>query len=160
VLSGYLAAIAVILACGLLLGRLAAEIPAGALGYLGLLPLGIGLNRLRIALFARQGRDAGIPQAPAAMTAGGTAMLNIANGSDTLSVFTALLADNAAPFDYVITTTIIASAILWFLLALFIGRHPLTRRSVPTVETWLVPVLLVCVGLYILADTATDTVVG
>ena len=133
---GYLGAIALILVSGLLLGRLAEEIPSDALGYLGLLPLGIGLNRLRIAL------------------------LSLANGRDILAVTTALLADSAAPFDYVIAGTIMGSALLWFRLALYIGRHALLRCVQPAVNTWLVPLLLICVGLYILGNTATDTVAG
>jgi cadmium resistance protein CadD (predicted permease) len=34
---------------------------------------------------------------------------------------------------------------------------PLLRRLIASLERWLVPALLIGIGLYILADTATDT---
>ena len=160
VLVGYVVAILAIVIVALLLGRLADTITDGALGYLGLLTLGMGINRLRKTLLASRHEDGGQQITPSTLGYAGAATLMLSNGTDTLGVVTALLADTSTPLDSIIALTMMGAALLWFGIALAIARQPRVSRVLARAERWLVPVLLICVGLYILADTTTDTFVG
>jgi len=158
VLSGYAAAMAVLALLGIAVARVADELPDAALGYLGLIPLAMGLVRLRRALLPP--RAAAEVHAPGpTLGFAGVAVLMLSNGSDTLGVLLPLFAETPEPLTYVIALTVVATSLLWFALAHAIARHPWVRARLAAVERWLVPALLIVVGLYILTDTPTDTLV-
>jgi len=156
VLLGYTAAIATIAAVGLVAARLADAVPSSALGYLGLVPLAMGLNRLRrLRHPAPSLAETEAPRSTLGIAA--VAALMLSNGSDTLGVLLPLFAETPEPLTYVIAATVVAAALLWFALARWLAGHPWVRARLGRVERWLVPILLICVGLYILVDTPTDT---
>jgi cadmium resistance protein CadD (predicted permease) len=157
VLSGYAAAMAALALLGIAVARLADELPDAALGYLGLIPLAMGLVRLRRALLPPSAAEAHAPGR--ALGFAGVAVLMLSNGSDTLGVLLPLFAETPEPLTYVIALTVVSASLFWFALARAIGRHPWVRARLVAVERWLVPILLIMVGLYILVDTPTDTLV-
>jgi cadmium resistance protein CadD (predicted permease) len=156
VMLGYLAAALVIGAGGLVVARLADAFPPNLFGFLGLVPLGMGAVRLTRAI---RGRESAASAAPEPRTIGiaGVALLMLANSSDTFLVLLPLFAETPEPYTYVMVATIAVVSIGWFGLALAVGGHPRMRGWIERVERWLVPVLLIGVGLYVLSDTATDT---
>jgi cadmium resistance protein CadD (predicted permease) len=87
----------------------------------------------------------------------GVALLMLANNSDTLAVLASLFAETEEPLTYVIAVTVVTASVCWFGIALAVSGHSLLRRGIASLERWLVPILLIGIGLYILADTATDT---
>lgn len=155
VLLGYMGAIATIAILGLAAAQFADTLPGSLLGYLGLVPLGMGLYHLGRAL--RRDPAAEEPVSRATLGAAGVGALMLSNGSDTLGVVLPLFAETEGALAYVISVTLVSSALLWFGLAQWIATHPLIRPRLALVQRWLVPILLIVLGIYILSDTATDT---
>ena len=160
VLLGYVASIATIALLGLVAARLADGLPDAALGWLGLIPLTMGLVRLRRALAPSSSAAAGATAASSTLGFAGVAALMLSNGSDTLGVLLPLFAETPEPLTYVIAVTVVLASLLWYALARWIAGHPWVRARLGEVERWLVPILLIAVGLYILIDSPTDTMVG
>jgi len=156
ILQGYVVAAVAIGSGGLLVARLADAFPPAVFGYLGLVPLAMGAVRLSRAF---RGRSADASATVESQTIGtaGVAMLMLANSTDTLLVLAPLFAETPEPYTYAMVATIAVTAIGCFCLALLVARHPGLRAWLARAERWLVPVLLIGVGLYILSDTATDT---
>ena len=147
-----------VVAVGLGASRLADAVPSSALGYLGIVPLAMGLYRAR-KLFGGNA-EVESPVVASALGTFGVAALTLANGADTLGVLLPLFAETADPWTYVLSATVLFAAALWFVLALWISRHPWIRANVARAERWLVPTLLIAVGSYILFNSTSDTVAG
>ena len=158
VFLGYLSAVLTVVAVGLGASRLADAVPSSALGYLGIVPLAMGLYRAR-KLFGGNA-EVESPIVASALGTFGVAALTLANGADTLGVLLPLFAETADPWTYVLSATVLFAAALWFVLALWISRHPWIRANVARAERWLVPALLIAVGSYILFNSTSDTVAG
>jgi cadmium resistance protein CadD (predicted permease) len=158
VFLGYLTAVFAVVAAGFAASRLADAAPASTLGYLGIVPLTMGLYRAR-KLFGGN-NEVESPVVASALGTFGVAALTLANGADTLGVLLPLFAETADPWTYVLAATVMSAAALWFVLALWVSRHPWIRANVARAERWLVPALLIAVGSYILLNSTTDTVAG
>jgi cadmium resistance protein CadD (predicted permease) len=127
-------------------------------GYVGTLPIALGVYRL---VSLRRSAGGGDAVAPAqALGAGAVAALTLANGGDTIAVLLPLFADTEDAMIGVLAGTIVGAAVLWFALARAIAKQDWVRRTLPRVERWLVPTLLIGVGFYILLNTSTDTLPG
>ena len=159
VFFGYVASIVAVAVVGLVAARLADVLPTHMLGYLGVVPLAMGLHRLG-QLLVRSPADPGIPGPPAALGVAGVVALTLANGADTLGVFLPLFAETPEPLTFVLAGTLIVTAMLWVALAGWVSGHPWVRLSLSRAERWLVPTLLIGVGLYILLNSPTDTLPG
>lgn len=155
VLYGFVAAVAAIAVLGLAVARFADAVPIAAIGYLGLVPLTMGLYRLASALRPAPA-EAGTSGATA-LGVGGVAALTASNGADTLSVLLPLFAETPEPLTFVLAGTLIILALAWVWLATQIAGHPWVRTTIAKVERWLVPGILIAVGTYILLDSPTDT---
>lgn len=94
------------------------------------------------------------------MGAGAVAALTIANGGDTNAVLLPLFAETADALVWVLAGTLVAMAVLWFGIAMAIAKQTWVQRTLPRVERWLVPALLIVVGLYIVVNTSTDALPG
>jgi cadmium resistance protein CadD (predicted permease) len=158
VLVGYVASIAIIAACGLVAARAADAIPLRVIGYLGFVPLAMGVHRLSGALRSATA-IAEAPGVPSTLGVGGVAVLTLSNGADTLAVLLPLFAETPEPLTIVLAATLVVAALIWFVLATRIAGHSWVRARVAKVERLLVPLLLIAVGLYILLDSPTDTAI-
>lgn len=156
VMLGYVAAAVVIGAGGLMVARAADAFPPSLFGYLGLVPLGMGAVRLVRAFRGRES-VASTALEPRTIGIAGVALLMLANSSDTFLVLVPLFAETPEPYTYVMVATIVVVSIGWCGLALVVGGHPRMRGWIARAERWLVPLLLIGVGLYVLSDTTTDT---
>lgn len=157
VLIGYVIAVAIIAVAGLVAARLADAVPGGYLGYLGIIPLAMGLVRLYRSLggVASPGDDSARPTGVGILA---VAALMLSNGSDTLAVLLTLFAETPEPLTYVLAATIVVAACLWFALARWLAGHAWVAARIERLERWLVPLLLIGLGLYILMDTGTDVI--
>jgi len=157
VLIGYVIAVATIAAAGLAAARLADAVPSGALGYLGGIPLAMGLVRLCRNLRGGASADDGGAR-PTGVGAFAVAAVMLSNGSDTLAVLLPLFAETPEPLTYVLAATVVVAACIWFALARWIAGHAWVAARIERVERWFVPLLLIGLGLYILMDTGTDVI--
>lgn len=153
---GYGASVAVVLAAGVA-GNLIADLAApGWLRFLGAVPLAMGLWRVRAL------RRTPAPAAADEAVRGGTGIATIfgvmlAASGDSLVVFTSLMAETADAMVLVIIVTALSMSVGWSALARWVVEHPALAPFLHRCERWIVPPLLVAIGLYILLDTSTDT---
>lgn len=128
------------------------------LRYLGLVPIGIGLWRLRDLV---GGRVPGVDREPPWTARAGVAAsfgVMIANSGDSLGVFASLMGETEDALVPAIFLTALAMAVAWCLLARWLVVHPLLAPRLRLLDRYAVPPLLFAVGLYILMNTPTDTV--
>jgi len=157
VLAGYIIAVASIAVAGLVAARLADAVPGGALGYLGIIPLSMGLVRLYRGLRGGATANDG-PARPTGAGALAVAAIMLSNGSDTLAVLLPLFAETPEPLTYVLAATVVVAAGLWFAAARWIASHAWVAARIERLERWFVPLLLIGLGVYILMDTGTDVI--
>ena len=121
ILAGYwIAAIAILLASWAL-GLSANVMPIHYVGYLGLVPIMLGVKTL-IGQF-RGREDAPVGLVPEKFSVLAITTTLFANSTDTMLVFSPLLADSESGTDYMIIVGYIVMATIWFVLALFFSRH-------------------------------------
>lgn len=158
VFCGYVGVIVAFVVVGLIATRLADELPVDRIGYLGLVPITLGVYRL-IAL-RRSAGDGGAVAQTQALGVGAVAALTLANGGDTIAILLPLFAETDDTLIGVLAATIVGAAVLWFGISRAIAKQAWVQRTLLRVERWLVPVLLIVVGFYVLLNTSTDTLPG
>ena len=159
VLIGYVGAVVTIAALGLAAARLADAVPSGVLGYLGIVPLSMGLVRLQRSLRGGGSSSEGSAR-PTGVGALAVAAVMLSNGSDTLAVLLPLFAETPEPLTYVLAATVVVATFIWFALARWVAGHAWVAARLESVERWLVPLVLIGLGVYIMMDTGTDVIGG
>ncbi len=156
--AGYALGMLGVLLLAVLLGLVGYLFPIEYLGYLGVIPMLLGI-RLLLANF-RGVEPVDSPPPQSALDAGtGVAALastQLSNGVDTVLVFAPLLADSQLIFDAEIAGLFLLLVVAWFGLARFLGEHALKLPVLERLGRWLAPLVMIGVGLYILGNTATD----
>jgi len=131
---------------------LASVLPVRYLGYLGIVPVGLGVAGLAAALRGGQATDG--TAAGAGITS--IASLQIASSFDTLVAFLPLFADTLRPLGWVIATGFTVMSVLWLLIAFALARVPAVTDSIRPIERYARPLVLVLVGIYVLMNTSAD----
>lgn len=141
-----LVAISVIAAAGLTL------IPDEWVGFLGLIPLAIGVFGL-IRTLRRRGDDDDDESAISAGGLLGVAGITIANGADNISLYTPVF--RTSPVSDTIVTIIVFLVLVavWCLVARFVGTNKTVTEALEKIEHWLVPAVFIGLGLYILIES-------
>ena len=162
VLLGYLVSaicVIVVATIGVLLGAL---VDPGLIGYLGLLPLSLGIWQLWQQRRGRAG--AVLPEDdPTRGTEGqtwlGSFLLMFTNSGDTVALFLPLLAESSRLAALWVVSLFLLLALGWAVLSRIIAGEPRLARQIEAGGTWLVPWIMIAVGCYVLLDTGTDTLV-
>ncbi len=162
VLIGFVAScIAVLVACALGLALSSFFDPA-VLGYLGLAPLLLGCHML-YQLHRGRHMDDDLPDvstsAPVQYTWFAAFVMLFSNSGDSVAVFIPLFAESARTPIVVLAVTYLLIAAAWGALAYAIAGREMLARKIERRAERLVPWVMIGVGLYILSDTATDTLV-
>ena len=160
VLLGYLGATVVLICVSALGVALGEVLDAGLVGFLGIVPILLGCHML-YQVWKNQGH----PQASLNTLSGqssrglcvGTLTLMLGNSGDSLAVLLPLLAETGREGQWVLVASYLVCAILWAGLAWNIaGQRALALRIERRGEK-IVPWIMIGVGIYILLNTATDT---
>jgi len=162
VAAAYVASISVLGLVSYGIGRGAEIAPVELLGWLGLIPIGLGTAGV-VRLF-RDKTATGILRQDS-VGGGGTAFLatltsQVGNGADTIVTFGALFADSDPSSDALIIFTSAAMAVIFLASAHYAVRHPAIKLSVENNAHRITPFILIIIGAYILANTATDLLPG
>ena len=135
-------------------------LPLRFVGYLGVIPIALGLK----GIYALSGRSDETDTASGATTAHTSALsiaaVQVANGVDTVLVFGPLLGDSELGVDFILIGGFIMMAVAWFGLAHILERHATRLALLERYGHWISPIVLILVGFYILDTTATDLVPG
>lgn len=150
--AGFLVASGGVLLVASLASFIERAVPAAVLGYLGFVPLGIGLYLL---LFA--GPQAADP-ASRPTTWPAVAGLLLANSGDTIFAVGPLFAESGhdARFGLAVGFALIAG--VWLALILNVSQRVARSATLSRLGPRIAPWMMILVGLYILSDSATDVV--
>jgi len=160
IFSGYAVGMALLLAVTIGLGFSSNLMPVQYLGYLGVIPVLLGVKML-FNLWRKTNSDLDDFQAPSPKSSiVAIASTQLANGVDTILVFSPLLADSSGDIDYVIVNSFTVMVAVWFGVACFLALHASRLKYVTLAGQWIAPVVMIIVGIYILDNTATDLVAG
>ncbi|ROP75187.1 cadmium transporter [Frigoribacterium sp. ACAM 257] len=143
-----LVAISVVAAAGLTI------VPDKWVGFLGLIPLAIGIYGL-VRTLRRRGDDDDDDDDDAISAVGllGVAGITIANGADNISLYTPVFRTNPVQDTVVTIIVFLVLVAVWCLTARFIGTSKTVSELLERVEHWLVPAVFIGLGLYILIES-------
>ena len=161
IFAGYILGMLAVLAIAFGLGLVSYLMPVQYLGYLGVIPILLGLKMLvelrRDTAADREAIDASRHVATGAAIAA-VALTQLSNGVDTVLVFAPLLADSRMDVDLMIIGSFVLMVVGWCGLANGLTLHAKRVQSLTSTGRWLAPVVMIAVGIYILSNTATDMV--
>ena len=132
----------------------------GLIGYLGVVPLLLGVHMLYrswsgVPAANEQFESLANSAEPKIWLS--TFILMFSNSGDSVAVFLPLLAESGRSALPLIVGSYLAMALMWAGLSYLIsGQQGLARRLEHRAEK-IVPWIMIAVGIYILMDTATDT---
>ena len=140
-----LVAISVIAALGLTI------VPDEWVGFLGLIPLGIGLYGL-VRYLRRRGEEDDDDDESSIKAGGllGVAGITIDNGADNISLYTPVFRTQPIPDTVVTIVVFLLLVAVWCLAARAIGTNRRVTEALERIEHWLVPVVFIGLGLYIM----------
>lgn len=131
--------------------------PQRWVGYLGFVPVALGLREL-YRLAAARSNEAREPYAGAApIPALGVAGVMLANSADSIGALLPLFAETRDALLPLISAVVLAASLLGCALARWIASHERLGPPIRRIAPRLVPIVLIAVGLYVLSDTGTDT---
>ena len=160
VTAAYIAGMALIACLFFLMGESGDLIPVRYLGILGVIPIIIGgaslVRLLRPQVNDQETGRTGPGDHKAAFLA--VLLTQLSNGTDTVITFSVLLADSTDNMDRIVAMAFMAMVLLFSALAKYTCGHPKLGRIVERFGSYVTPFILILVGWYILADTATDLV--
>lgn len=124
------------------------------LGYLGSLPLGLGIYRGWRAYSGKW--NPGHTAHNDTVSGYGIFLILLSNSGDTLAILLPLVADTELRHVPGIVVATLITAALWLALARSLMRHGGVARAIAAQERWLLPVVMIAVGVFVLLDTAGD----
>jgi cadmium resistance transport/sequestration family protein len=135
-------------------------VPKEWLGWLGLLPIAIGLHQLlhpetkekslqSVSLPEPRSRIASLfsPQTYQ------VAAVTIANGGDNLGIYIPLFATSSLPELVIILSVFLAMIAGWCLLAHQLAQHPLLAQTITHHGDRIVPFMLIALGIFIFVES-------
>lgn len=143
-----LVGISVVAAAGLTI------VPDEWVGFLGLIPLAIGIYGLIRTLRRRGGDDDDDDEG--AIRAGGllgVAGITIANGADNISLYTPVFRTSPIPDTIITLIVFLVLVAVWCVVARLVGTNKTVTEALEKIEHWLVPAVFIGLGLYILIDS-------
>ena len=129
-------------------------VPDEWVGLLGLIPLAIGVLALVRTL---RGKDDDDDAESALKAVGllGVAGITIANGGDNIAIYTPVFRTISTTDALVTIAVFLVLLALWCLLARAIGTNEKVTEGLEKVEHWLVPVVFIGLGVFILIESGT-----
>jgi cadmium resistance protein CadD (predicted permease) len=150
-----------VLLVSLALAHAVDTLPADKIRYLGLIPIALGCYQiLQLIIGRRGGGEAPSLDKPlnsiGVFTYLGFASVLLANSSDSISIMTPLLADLKPVFVLACFGAAVAVAIAMSSLADSLARHPASKSYLEKLAKWVLPFLLIGIGLLIVTDRPSD----
>ena len=162
VLLGFICSAIAVISISALGVAVGSMLGANLIGYLGVVPLLLGIYMLyqsRRGRHTDEDRAETVPNSTEPKIWLSTFVLMFSNSGDSVAVFLPLLAESRRSSLLIMVSCYLTMAVLWAGLAYMIsGQRDLARRIEHRAEK-IVPWIMIGVGIYILMDTATDTLV-
>ena len=152
VILGFLAASIAVLTIASLASLIESLAPARLLGYLGFVPISIGVY----LLFSNKASAGGETRTGTTWPA--IAVLLLANSGDTVFALGPLFAESGDDARIGLATGFTLISGLWLLLILTVSSRVAESATLSRLGHRLAPWMMIIVGLYILSDSTTDLV--
>ena len=158
VVAAYFTCMLILGIVGFGVSEVANYVPIRYLGLLGIVPIYIGVVEL-VRIY--RGREKIAVATEISLESNHKVFLTtlisqLGNGADTILVFGILFADSTPAADALIMSTLAAMAIIFVLVAMYAVRHPTISPVISRYAHRVLPFVLIIVGIYVLANTATD----
>jgi cadmium resistance protein CadD (predicted permease) len=149
--AGQYAGVALLAGLSVAAGRGLARLPAHWIWLLALIPLGLGVVNLAVAIGSlRSGQR---PRPPSAGGPLGVTLLTVANGADNVAAYTPFFAATGAGQATVTLAVFAVGVAVWCLAGGLLTRHARVTAAVGRYGHWILPVALILIGLYVLHET-------
>jgi cadmium resistance protein CadD (predicted permease) len=158
VVAGYFSFMLILGFVSFWIGKAADFAPVEYLGLLGFVPISIGAVEL-VRLRRGKGKvtvaeEKSVDGAQKVFMA--TLVSQLGNGADTIVMFAVLFSDSMPSADILIIFTLSAMAVIFVLVGIYAVRHPALSEWIDRYAYRAMPFVLIIVGVYILANTASD----
>lgn len=130
-------------------------VPDEWVGLLGLIPLAIGVLALVRTLRGKDDDDNEAESALKAVGLLGVAGITIANGGDNIAIYTPVFRTISTTDALVTIAVFLVLLAQWCLAARAIGSNEKVTEGLEKVEHWLVPVVFIGLGIFILIESGT-----
>jgi cadmium resistance protein CadD (predicted permease) len=147
---GQLTGIGALVVASALTALLSIAFAPPALGLLGLLPIGLGLQRM---FAGGDDDDDAPPRAASGVLA--IAAVTIANGGDNLAAYVPVFATRDPVALAVVVLTFVAMTFVWIAIARWLVAHPATGPVLRRFAGPAMPWVVVLLGVYVLWDAGT-----
>lgn len=145
---GQYSGIGILIAGSFVLALGLAVVPDRWVGLLGLIPLGLGVRGLVIAIRTR-GREDGQPRLRVATGVLSVIGVTVANGADNLTVYTALFRTIDPAESLVTVLVFLVCVAVWCLAGSVLGAHRAVVGVIQRFGHWIVPVVFIVIGAVI-----------
>ena len=152
IIFGFVAASIAVLTIASLASFIENLVPARLLGYLGFVPISIGVYLLFSNKASADGETNTVATWPA------IAVLLLANSGDTVFALGPLFAESGDDARIGLATGFALISGLWLLLILTVSSRVAESATLSRLGHRLAPWMMIIVGLYILSDSTTDLV--
>lgn len=158
VVSGFLASTLVFALVGIWIGKAANFVPVAYLGLLGIVPISIGIIELiKLRRGNAQSTESEEEHDDGAKKVFTTTLSSqLGNGTDTVVVLGVLFMDSAPSADFLTIVTLAAMAFIFACIGIYAVRHPVLYEQIDRYAHRVMPFILIGVGIYVIANTATD----
>lgn len=162
VLLAYFTSCVVVIFASMLGVALGAAMGAGLVGYLGLVPLLLGCRLLylnwRSSPVAELAEAQGVKAGQSIWLS--TFVLMLSNSGDSVALFLPLVAESSRSSLVVVVIVYLLMAVLWGGFSRLISSRQDIARHIESRAERIVPWIMILVGIYVLMDSATDTLVS
>lgn len=156
VLAGYGAAATAVLMVCLVGAALGGMLQPQWVGYLGIIPLVLGLQLGWQAWRDSRDKTSAIT-VPSGGAAGTAFLLTLSNSGDNIALFLPLLAETERESIMLLLAIYLGLVLAWAQLARFVATRRWLVEMLSRHSRWLLPCVMILVGTYVLLDTTTDT---
>ncbi|MCV0429743.1 MAG: cadmium resistance transporter [Roseibium sp.] len=153
VLTGFLLAHALVIGGSLLIGAGATFLSPEFLGYLGIVPIGLGVWEIW-----KTNRHSALDrtEAKSANSIAGTLSIFLALSTDTFVLLAAIFADSRQDMDQFALLGAFIAVIGLLVLGTFLSKRIAQNKRIGRFFERLSPFVMIAAGIYILLDTTTD----
>ena len=154
VVGGYVASVSLVLVLAWGASAAVEMAPTAYLGYLGVIPLGLGL--VGLYRLVRHAGPVAVAQPQPAKGFFPVLLVMLANSGDSFSVYVSVFADTAERLEVPILAVVVVCALLAAAAARWLVTRSGLAQPIQRIATIALPFLLIAIGTYILIDTTTD----
>jgi cadmium resistance protein CadD (predicted permease) len=149
--AGQYAGVAALTVISLLAALGLTFLPGRWAGLLGLIPLTLGVHKLAEAIRARNSGQHTSPVLVSGLT--GVIGLTIANGGDNIAAYTPVFRTLSAGRTAVTIAVFAVGVSVWCLAGYLLVAHPKITQVIGQYGRWVIPVVYLLIGVYILSKT-------